>query len=73
MPQHDDYQLWKRKQIKQLGWVMLAFAAGQLLAWLVSLVITMGDDTQTLGGIVTGAVLGAVGTYYHKQNKHHES
>lgn len=73
MTHHSDYQLWKRKQIKQLGWVMLAFAAGQLLAWLVSLVIPMSDDTTSLCGIVTGAVLGVVGTYYYKKNKHHES
>jgi hypothetical protein len=74
MTHHSDYQLWKRKQIKQLGWAILAFTSGQLLIWLVSLVIPMSDDTQTLCGIVTGAILCELGRrYYHKKNKHHES
>lgn len=74
MPLHDDYQFWKRRQIKRLGWAMLAYSAGQLVAWLVSRVMPMSDTSSFLFGFVVGTLFCELGIrYYQKKNKHHES
>jgi hypothetical protein len=74
MDNEKSYKIWKKRQIEQLFFSILAFSIGIALTALVSCFVPMSAKMETASSIVSGCLLLAVvKIYLNKKYKKHES